>query len=46
MTDQPAAHDRTDDPHTSPAHGATVAHIVEHLREDILGRARVSSKAN
>ena len=40
MTDQPApaSRDGTDAPMKSPAHGATVAHIVERLREDILGQ--------
>jgi DNA-binding GntR family transcriptional regulator len=37
--DQPAPSiARTDAPGTSPAHGATVAHIFERLRDDILAR--------
>jgi DNA-binding GntR family transcriptional regulator len=40
MTDQPApaTRDATDALAAAPAHGATVAHIVERLREDILGQ--------
>ena len=37
--DPPApATNRTDTPATSPAHGATVAHIFDRLRNDILAR--------
>ena len=35
---EPAQHEGTDDAAASPAHGATVAHIVERLRDDILGQ--------
>ncbi len=39
MTDQPApARGPTDSLGAAPAHGATVAHIVQRLREDIFGQ--------